>query len=60
VAGDFLIETGLFAGDMPCSSEVHIAALTDLESCALRAVERIRSLGTGLLPNAAPKDRRAA
>lgn len=42
VAGEFLIETDLFACDMPYSSEAYIAALTDMETCALRAVERIR------------------
>jgi len=42
VAGEFLIETDLFACDMPYSSEAYVAALTDMETCALRAVERIR------------------
>ena len=42
VAGEFLIETDLFACDMPYSSQVYVAALADMETCARRAVERIR------------------
>jgi hypothetical protein len=42
VAGKFVIETDLFACDMPYSSEVYAAALADMETCARRAIERIR------------------
>jgi hypothetical protein len=42
VAGEFVIETDLFACDMPYSSDAYAAALADMQACAARAVERIR------------------
>jgi len=42
VAGEFLIETDLFACDLPYSDNAYVSALTDMETCAKRAVERIR------------------
>jgi hypothetical protein len=40
--GEFLIETDLFACDLPYSDNAYVSALTDMENCALRAIERIR------------------
>jgi hypothetical protein len=42
VAGEFVIETDLFACDMDYSNQVYAAALADMETCARRAIERIR------------------
>ncbi|MBM3121341.1 MAG: hypothetical protein FJZ97_04035 [Chloroflexi bacterium] len=42
LAGEFVIETDLFACDLPYSSEVYGEALADMQACAARAVERIR------------------
>ncbi len=41
-AGRFLIETDLFTCDLPYSDNAYVSALTDMENCALRAIERIR------------------
>ncbi len=38
--GEFLIETDLFACDLPYSDNAYVSALTDMENCALRAIER--------------------
>lgn len=40
--GEFLIETDLFTCDLPYSDNAYVSALTDMENCALRAIERIR------------------
>jgi hypothetical protein len=42
VAGEFLIETDLFVCDLPYSDSAYVSALADMETCARRAVERIR------------------
>jgi len=42
VAGEFLVETDLFTCELPYSSDAYADALADMETCALRAVERIR------------------
>jgi hypothetical protein len=42
VAGEFLIETDLFVCDLPYSDQAYASALADMETCARRAVERIR------------------
>ncbi len=41
-AGEFLIETQLFACDLPYSEQTYRSALADMETCALRAIERIK------------------
>jgi hypothetical protein len=41
VAGEFLVETDLFTCDLPYSDNAYVSALTDMETCALRAIERI-------------------
>ncbi len=40
-AGEFLIETDLFTCDLPYSDNAYVSAMTDMETCALRAIERI-------------------
>jgi hypothetical protein len=41
-AGEFLIETDLFACDLPYSDQAYVSALSDMETCARRAIERIK------------------
>lgn len=41
-AGEFLIETDLFACDLPYSDQAYVSALADMETCARRAIERIK------------------
>jgi hypothetical protein len=42
VAGEFLISTQLFACDLPYSENAYRSALVDMETCARRAIERIK------------------
>jgi hypothetical protein len=41
-AGEFLISTDLFACDLPYSEQAYANALADMETCARRAIERIK------------------
>ena len=41
-AGEFLIKTQLFACDLPYSEQAYRSALADMETCARRAIERIK------------------
>jgi hypothetical protein len=42
VAGEFLIETDMNVCDVPYSKEVYVNIMTDMETCARAAIERIK------------------
>ena len=41
VAGEFLVETDLYTCDLPYGDNAHVSALTGMETCAMRAIDRI-------------------